>query len=183
MSEDPVTDLAEASTREGHAWLEQVFRDHYAELCTFVCRYVRSDDVAEDILQDLFLSMWRGRERWVSAGDALRPLLYVAARNRALDHLKHRQVREHYAQSVLQEMPEQRVSATDEAVLVREVREEIDAAIQSLPERAREIFRLSREHGLTYREIAERLGLSIKTVENQMGRSLKKLRARLAAFV
>lgn len=170
----------------GHEWLEAVFRKHYAELCTFVFGYVASEDAAEDIVQDLFVSIWTDPERWLEGGGSPRVLLYVAARNRALDHLRHRRVRERHARS------HARIAAMEPAVqpptavdllTAQEVERALNQAIAALPERAREIFLLSRETGLTYREIAERLEVSVKTVETQMSRSLKKLRLLLSAVL
>ncbi len=164
-------------------WLERVFREHYADLSVFVCRYVWSDDAAEDIVQDLFYSIWQDPERWMNAGDALRPLLMVAARNRAIDYLRRRRVGEQHALRVTAERGGDAASTMDAEMLQREIQRDIEKAIAALPERARQIFLLSRRDGLTYREIADRLGLSIKTVETQMTRSLRELRLRLASYL
>jgi len=165
------------------AWLEQLFREHYAGLCAFVYGYTKSHEVAEDIVQELFLAIWREPDRWTEHG-SVRVLLYTAARNRALDHLRHKRVRAKYAQRTIAESEGSAFApAADDEVVNKEIREALNAAIDSLPERAREMFRLNRTHGLSYREIAERLDVSIKTVETQMSRSLKKLRAQLAVFL
>lgn len=175
--------LAEGGPSADHAWLEQLFRDHHAKLCAFVYGYTESAEIAEDIVQELFLAMWRDPEPWTGQG-SVRVLLYAAARNRALDYLRHRRVRLRYAQRTLAEAEiHTGAPAADDEVVNSEIREALDAAIQSLPERAREMFSLNRRDGLSYREIAERLGVSIKTVETQMSRSLKKLRAQLAIFL
>lgn len=165
------------------AWLERIFRDHYAELCAFVYGYTGSDEAAEDIVQDLFLSIWRDPARWTGR-ESVRLLLFVAARNRAFDYLRYRRVRERHAQRAIAEAVVGAVAPpADDVATSKELREALDEAIGELPERAREVFLLNREEGLTYREIAERLGISIKTVETLMSRSLKKLRARLAVFL
>jgi RNA polymerase sigma-70 factor (ECF subfamily) len=176
------TPSARAPASPGHEWLEEVFREHYVELCAFVFGYVASDDAAEDIVQDLFLAIWESPDRWKETGKSPRFLLYVAARNRALDYIKFRRVRERHAENVA-ETPAHTPATAVENLARQEVQQALDNAIASLPERAREIFLLSREEGLTYREIAERLELSIKTVETQMSRSLKRLRSELATYL
>src|SRR5690606_17947116 len=117
------------------------------------------------------------------AGDALRPLLMVAARNRAIDYLRRRRVGEQHALRVTAERGGDAASTMDAEMLQREIQRDIEKASAALPERARQIFLLSRRDGLTYREIADRLGLSIKTVETQMTRSLRELRLRLASYL
>lgn len=134
------------------------------------------------MVHDVFLAIWRAPERWLEAGDALRPMLYVAARNRALDVLRWRRVRERYAERVA--LQAAAAPADPEEVLAqREIERAFDAAVAGLSARMREIYLLHRLEGLTYREIADRLGISVKTVEVQMGRALKKLREQLAVLV
>lgn len=165
-----------------HEWIERVFRQHYAELCTFVAGLTGSVEGAEDVVHDVFLAIGRAPERWLEAGDALRPMLYVAARNRALDVLRWRRVRERYAERVA--LQAAAAPADPEEVLAqREIERAFDAAVAGLSARMREIYLLHRLEGLTYREIADRLGISVKTVEVQMGRALKKLREQLAVLV
>jgi len=165
-----------------HEWIERAFREHYAELCTFVAGLVGSEEGAEDVVQDVFLTIWRAPDRWLEAGDALRPMLFVAARNRALDVLRRRRVRERYVERVaLRVVPGP--AGPDEVLAQREIERAFDEAVAGLSARVREIYLLHRMEGLTYREIAERLGISVKTVEAQMGRALKALRARLGGMV
>jgi len=165
-----------------HVWIERVFREHYAELCTFVAGVIGSDDGAEDVVHDVFLSIWRAPDRWMEAGDALRPMLYVAVRNRALDVLRWRRVRERYVERMAHAVAPG-PAGPDEVLAQREIERAFDAAVEGLSAREREIYLLHRMEGLTYREVAERLGISVKTVEVQMGRALKKLRAELAGLL
>src|SRR5690606_35776810 len=146
-------------------WLERVFREHYADLSVFVCRYVWRDDRAQDIVKDLFHSIWPDPERWMNAGDALRRLLMVAARNRAIDYLRRRRVGEQHALRVTAERGGDAASTMDAEMLQREIQRDIEKAIAALPERARQIFLLSRRDGLTYGEIAGRSVPSNKTVK------------------
>lgn len=175
--------LSSTHTPPSHEWLEELFREHYVELCAFVYGYVASDDAAEDVVQDIFLSIWKDPARWTERADKLRILLYVAARNRALDHLRYRQVRERHARRATGADLPNPFPAADIALAQQEIEVALNSAIAELPGSARQIFLLNREEGLTYREIAERLGISIKTVETQMSRSLKKLRSSMAEYL
>lgn len=182
--EERASRTALGTASRNQTWFEGVFNEHYNELAAYVRRYVGSDDLADDILQDLFISIWRDLDRWIDAGDALRPLLFVAARNRAFDHLRAVKVRERHARSVVAlEDHEATSPEADDALLQREIQALLDAAVAKLPPRARQIFLLSREEGLTYREIARRLRLSPKTVENQMGIALSRLRSTLTGYL
>ena len=165
----------------GHASIEDAFRAYYTRLCDFVEGYVRSVEVARDLVQDLFVHLWERAD----AGDPV-PLtsayLHKAARNRALKYLRHRRV---VARHVERESvgPVPQGQRADARVRRRETAEAIREAIDALPERCRQIFLMSREEDKTYAAIAEELGLSIKTVETQMWRALKALRERLGPFM
>lgn len=161
--------------------VEAAFRMYYARLCEFVDGYVRSPEVASDLVQDLFANLWERYEE----GDPplLTPAyLYTAARNRALKHLRHRRVVARWAEREARE-PLRSGPRADEGLRTREVAEAIRRAIAQLPDRRREIFLMSREQELSYAAIAEILGISIKTVETQMWRALKALRQSLAPYL
>ncbi|HEY8484358.1 MAG TPA: RNA polymerase sigma-70 factor [Longimicrobiales bacterium] len=159
------------------AAFEALFRTFAPWLCTFVARYVGSRAAAEDLVQDLFLALWKNRselriERSVST------YLFNAAKNRALNYLRNEQTREWFRAALLErsDLP----STIDESEILELL--DVQKAIEDLPPRCRLIFTLNRQQGLTYDEIADSLGLSIKTVETQMGRALKALRAKLLSF-
>lgn len=164
-------------------WIVRLYEAHYAALCTFAYGYVASYDIAEDIVQDVMVSVWADPERWPEGRESTPILLYTATRNRALNYLKGRRVRERYAERTHALEPSITRATAAEEVVQKEIQQAIDDAIAALPPSARQIFRLSREDGLTYREIADHLQISIKTVETQMSRSLKRLRERLAPYL
>lgn len=161
--------------------LEEVFRRYYAGMCFFVRRFVHAPDVAEELVQDVFFKLWSKRES-LNEIDALKTYLYRAARNTALNHLRRRKLEQNWEEREAQRGEPQSTEGTDHATSSDEVRRAVVAAIERLPTRCREIFLLSRDGGLTYGEIAATLGISIKTVETQMGRALKSLRLSLAKF-
>jgi RNA polymerase sigma-70 factor, ECF subfamily len=154
------------------AAFETLFRAFAPGLCTFVARYVESRTVAEDLVQDLFLTLWRKRED-IEIDGTVDLYLFGAARNRALNYLRHQRVEERFRTTVLSR-PDAHLSLREGEILeLLEVQEAID----TLPARCRLIFSMHHQQGMTYAEIARSLGLSIKTVETQMGRALKALRA------
>ena len=163
--------------RDGDAVaFESLFRAFAPGLCTFVARYVDSRAIAEDLVQDLFLTLWRKREE-IAIDGAVDVYLFGAARNRALNYLRHQRVEDRFRTMVLERSDSQVVLREGEILELLEVQEAID----TLPARCRLIFSLHHQQGLTYAEIARSLGLSIKTVETQMGRALKALRAWIGA--
>jgi RNA polymerase sigma-70 factor, ECF subfamily len=159
--------------REGdQAAFETLFRTCAPGLCAFVTRYVGSRSAAEDVVQDLFLSLWKKREELEITGP-IDTYLYRAARNRALNQLRHTRVEDRFRTAVLERDDGATTSPEVEILEMLEVQE----ALQTLPARCRLVFTLHHHQGLTYAGIARSLGLSIKTVETQMGRALKSLRA------
>jgi RNA polymerase sigma-70 factor (ECF subfamily) len=159
---------------------DTIFRDHYAALVRTADAMLHRRDLAEEIVQDVLLALWQRRATLV-VEDSLRAYLFRATRNRALNHLRHAAI-ERKAEPELSAIEPPEASAP--AVLVHE---EIDAALRqavtSLPPRCREVFELSRVHGLRYSEIASTLGISVKTVEAQMGKALRTLRELLAPWL
>ena len=158
---------------------DALVRAHYARLCTFAYRMVRSPAAAEDIVQDVFARIWE-RDLRLDYSDPL-PYLYRAARNGALMYLRHERVTQRWQQTARAEAHRD-VGGADERAHADELTRAIRTSIETLPERCELIFRMHREQDLSYAEIARVLGLSIKTVETQMGRALKSLRKSLAVF-
>jgi RNA polymerase sigma-70 factor, ECF subfamily len=155
--------------------LEIVFRSHFQGMAAFVERYVRSPDTAEELVQDIFLKIWTKRERLTEIG-SLKTYLYRAARNQALNHLRRLKLERRWQEEQAFAGEPTTTFAADEDASGQELAETVQAAIERLPPRCREIFLLSRDGGLTYAEIARTLEISVKTVETQMGRALKALR-------
>ncbi|MCC6930237.1 MAG: RNA polymerase sigma-70 factor [Gemmatimonadaceae bacterium] len=161
--------------------LEELFRAYYAGMCAFVRRFVHAPDIAEELVQDVFFKLWSKREA-LSDIDALRTYLFRAARNTALNHLRRKKLENAWEEQEAARGEPMTNAATDDDASTDEVSRAVNGAISRLPTRCREIFVMSREGNMTYAEIAGALGISIKTVETQMGRALKSLRASLAKY-
>ncbi len=157
-----------------------IFRTWYASLVRAAESMVRTRAVAEEIVQDVMLELWRRRESLVEGGSP-QAYLFQSVRNRALNHIRHERVERRAEPEAEREAA---IQAPAHALLVEE---EIDVALKravaALPDRCREVFELSRTHGLKYSEIAEALGISVKTVEAQMGKALRLLRGDLAPWL
>ncbi len=181
----PVTPLSERELldrlrRGDEGAFDAIFRAHYPGLVTFLDRLLRGRGEAEEVAQEVMLELWRRRDG-LDIRESLRAYLYRAARNRALNVLRHERVVE--AAAPYARMAEAEPARAEPNLLEQELDAAVAAAVADLPERCREIFRLSRVDGLRYVEIAETLGISVKTVEAQMGRALRLLRERLARWL
>lgn len=161
--------------------LEIVFRTHYSGMASFVQRFVRTPDVAEELVQDLFLKLWTKREQ-LSDIETFRTYLYRAARNQALNWLRRQKLERRWQEEHAGDEEATTAQTADEDASEHEVAVAVRAAIDRLPPRCREVFLLSRDGGLTYLEIARTLDISVKTVETQMGRALKSLRTALQRY-
>lgn len=159
---------------------EKLFKEQYEKLCSIANQYLKDLEAAEEVVQSTFVRFWETREK-LNIEKSHASYLSVAVRNSCLNQLKHLKIKEAYKADNKREMEYEELrteeSNTDELV------DKIKSAIEKLPEGRRKIFVLSRYEGLKYREIAERLNISVKTVENQMGSALKFLKSNLAEYI
>ena len=171
----------EAVRHGDEAAYEALFRTFYPELHRLALHYTGCAEAAEDLVQDVFLGVWDRRRTW-AVTTTLRAYLCGAVRKRAINRWERERVRRAWADEAATAPPDP-LADPSERLHGDALYKAVQAWIGALPERRREVFLLSRQHGLTYKEIAAVLGLSEKTVETQMGRALKFLRARLSDFL
>jgi len=162
---------------------EQLFRRYYQPMMRFIWGYVKSEPVAEGLVQDLFTKIWE-RRKTLSIDRSVKSYLYTSARNMSLDYLKHKKVENDWEN----EKQALYMDSTPESVIEKNLHnkmmlEEVEKAIQSLPERRRLIFILSRYEDMTYKEIAEFLDISVNTVETQISRALSALRSQFSSLL
>jgi RNA polymerase sigma-70 factor (ECF subfamily) len=157
-----------------------VFRAWYSSLVRMAEGMLRDRGAAEDVVQEAMLGLWR---RWESfpINDSPQAYLFQATRNRALNHLRHLKIRKESEPQLIASSAT--TAATDTQLAENAIDAALALALSELPERSREVFELSRTKGLKYTEIAETLGLSIKTVESHMGKALRLLREKLAPYL
>jgi len=159
---------------------EVLFKKYYQSLCSYAFQFMEEDLGSEEIVQDVFCSIWEQRE--TAEIESFKSYCYRAVRNKCLNAIKHIKVREEYkAHNQYQQDLEQ--GNFDEEGPVNELSENIEAVIEAMPDMRKKVFKMSRYDGLKYREIAEKLGISIKTVEIHMSKALAYLRVELAQYV
>jgi RNA polymerase sigma-70 factor (ECF subfamily) len=181
MASDPAVDLLSpqllARIRQGDRdAFERFFRGWYPRLADYAVRILRSRDAAEDAVQDVLVALWERREK-LPDGSALVGYLFRSVRNRSLNQLRQRRTQGRWLATLDPEPtlePEAETGIEDQ-----ELDRAYRAALAEVSPRGREVFLLSRDHGLSYPQIAETLGISVKTVETLMGRVLRTLRGKL----
>jgi RNA polymerase sigma-70 factor (ECF subfamily) len=159
--------------------LKALFNRYYHPLKGYLFLLFKNESLAENIAQDIFVYLWENRSQ-IEIRTSVEAYLYSAGRYRGLNHLRNNKIHEIILQKVNQSSSIG--FSPNQAMEMQELEAIIEESILSLPKRCQEIFRLSRFEELNYKEIAERLGISINTVENQMSIALKKLRKRLRPF-
>ncbi|MGD8427947.1 MAG: RNA polymerase sigma-70 factor [Balneolaceae bacterium] len=165
--------------RKGDAQaFEVLFFRYYGKLCGFAVKIVKSPDLAKDCVQDVFLKIWRNRKDW-SIYYSLSVYLYQAVRNQALNKLEKRKNHREYSQKYYEDgfnvIQEGRKLSTEEMRVVDRIWEIVD----QMPQRRKMVFELHRKHGLSYKEIAQIMDITRKTVENHMGKALQDVRDEL----
>ncbi len=160
---------------------EMLFRNHYEMLCTYAVKFVHDPDTAEEIVQELFYTLWEKRS-YLKIKTSLKSYLYASVHNRCLKHIRHQTVESNYRDYYYTHQSE--IETTPEDITQsEELQKIVNNTLDNLPERCGKIFRLNRFEGLKYHEIAERLSISVKTVEANMGKALRLLRRNLKDYI
>jgi len=161
--------------------LEFLFRDHFTGLCQFAVGYIKDTEAAKEIVQDAFVSLWEKRDS-IDMSKPVKTYLSTTVRNRCLNYL-----RDHKKFSsdllALENLSIDTIYDQPDKLVESDIHQQISRAIEELPEKCREIFKLSRHQNLKYQQIADELQISVKTVETQMSKALQHMRLRLAEYL
>lgn len=158
---------------------EILFHNYYGNLCLYASKFLNNDSAAEEIVQEIFVKFWEQKKQ-IKIETSLKSYLFRSVKNQCLNYIKHNIIKERYQKNKGEQLQSD-IDFEDHFIEVDLIKK-IEESINSLPEKRREIFRLSKEEGLKYREIAEKLNISIKTVEAQMGLAIKNLREKLKDY-
>ena len=173
--------LFECVKKDNQIALEQLFQKYYFSLCLFAKKYVNDSDLAEEIVSDIFFNIWQNRKT-LSITSSLKSYLFIATKNQSLNVLKKAKA------SLLKEDVSELYlkfahSNSDESLEYVEVRNRIDLIIEELPPQRKIIFKLNRIDGLKYKEIADKLGISVSTVQKQMLEAIKHVSQYESQFI
>lgn len=161
--------------------LEALFKSHFKGLCKFADSYLKDYEVSKEIVQDAFVSLWMKRES-IDPEKQVKSYLTTTVRNKCLNYLRdNRKFNKELVE--IESRFETAFIEQPDFLVQSELRSGIDNAIQELPEKCRHIFILNRFENLRYQQIAEKLNISVKTVETQMSKALSHLRTRLSEFL
>ena len=158
---------------------EQLFHTYYGHRCFFASRILSEDISAEEIVQDFFVKLWEKRHQ-ITIDSSVKNYFYRSIKNLCLNLIQHNKTKLRHAQTVLSENKNNQTEK--DGFYEIDLAKKIEESILSLPEKRRRIFRMNREEGLKYREIAEKLNISIKTVEAQMSLAIKALKDKLKKY-
>jgi RNA polymerase sigma-70 factor (ECF subfamily) len=162
------------------AQYERLFKSHYRHLVNFSRQYVGHDDSCEDIVQKVFIRLWEKRAD-IDPDQGVVSYLFTAVRNRSLNHLRDSKK---YRNELLDiECAEMDVAFEVDHLAMDELERKIAEALESLPEKCRLVFEMSRFQDMKYREIAEALAISSKTVEAHMSKAIRSLRQHLESYL
>jgi len=172
------TNSLQSLSEEG---FEELFKEHFKSLCFLAQRYVKDIDTAKEIVQDSFMAMWLKRET-IDAAKPMKPYLSASVQNKCLNYLRDSKKFDRDLLISEQLMTETGGELTD-SLVVKDIAGKIDEAIAELPEKCRQIFVMNRYEHLKYQQIADKLQISVKTVEGQMSKALQHMRTRLAEYL
>lgn len=159
---------------------EKLFFSFYSELLRYAGSLVQKNEIAEEVVQDVFYNVWKNRES-IRITQSWKSYLYRSVYNNSMMHLRKKRREFNIEDKLLPEKEENSANPFQELEF-KEVSTVVSNTIAKLPERTREIFLLNRQEGLKYREIADQLSISLKTVEANMGKALKALRSSLEKY-
>jgi RNA polymerase sigma-70 factor, ECF subfamily len=160
---------------------EELFKTHFNALNAYAFTILKDSHQSEEIVQQVFCRIWEKRED-LSIHTSIKAYLYRAVYHDSLNYLKHKKVMAQYASYAIRQ-GEGQAANPSEKVVASELNEKIRDAMNDLPEQCRTIFQMSRYEHMKYQEIADAMGLSVKTVENQIGKALRVMRGKLSEYL
>lgn len=180
MRKDKTTDLPELQRRialyEDEGAYKEIFFRFFNPLKKFASDLLKSKELAEETVSDVFVEIWSGRKRLADISD-LRMYLYISVRNAAMRKLRQAQKKSMISLETISIQLTSNYASPEEAILTSELSQKIERAINELPPRCKLVYKLAKENKLKYKEISQLLDINIKTIDNHLAAALKKIAA------
>ena len=181
---EPLSEELLRSLRDGeHSAMEYLYHTYWEVVFDTAYKRVRDEEIAQDITQEIFISVWENRER-LHIKSSLEAWLKGAVKYKVINYFKSSIVREKYEEDLVQLMGNQaEPSSAESMIILKELNQQLDHAMLELPEKMRVIFFMSRRQQKSTKEISDELNLSAQTVKNQLSAALKLIRKKLSYTV
>jgi RNA polymerase sigma-70 factor (ECF subfamily) len=178
--------LTKSSTQSDHELLiairngnteafEILYFRYFASLCRFAFKKLQNETIVEELVQDVFVDLWKKRNELNTEGEVV-SLLYAMLRNKALHELRAKMIQSRHIEEFRQLHKDDQAIELTEQLYASQIQEQMKRAIEKLSPQCRQAFTLSRYEHLSYKEIAEKMKISVNTVEKHIGKALHLLR-------
>ena len=181
MSSNITKDTVVALKNGDHAAFERIFLFYFNKVKYFINGFIKSEHDAEELAQEVFVKIWTSRDG-IDPSRNFNTYIYISARNATMNFLRHKYVRDSFAADQMKVGSDEYASGED-MVMAREIDLLVDMALMKMPAQRKAVYEMNRREGLSNDEIAQRLNISKKTVENQMSLALKELKSAIKIFV
>lgn len=176
------TELLSLLRRGEHTAMEDIYQYYWEDVLDAAYKRLRDEEIAQDICQEIFISLWENRER-VQVKGPLSAYFLGAVKYRVINYFRSSQIKEKHQEDLRLLVYGETEFSAAEGLMLKELHQQVEEAIQELPEKMRVVFSMSRQEEKSIREIAEELDLSAQTVKNQISSALKVMKKRLSYLV
>lgn len=173
------TELLALLQRGVHKAMEDIYRLYWEEVLDAAYKRLRDEEIAQDICQEIFISLWENRER-IQVKGSLSAYFHGAVKFRVINYFRSSQLKEKHKEDLSLLIREETACSAAQALMLKDLHQQVEEAIQELPDKMRVIFSMSRQEEKSIREISEELNLSAQTVKNQISSALKVMKKRLS---
>ncbi|MGM9477439.1 RNA polymerase sigma factor [Pedobacter sp. GSP4] len=171
--------LLSSLQRGNHRAMEEIYQIYWEDVFDTAFKKIRDEELAQDITQEIFISLWENRKTLQLSG-SLGAYLHGAVKYKVINYFRSGTLKAQHHSALTILMDGQDTAAADDKVILKELHQELDAAIALMPEKMKQVFSMSRKQEKSIKEIASELGLSAQTVKNQISAGLKLLKKSLS---